>query len=102
MGFHRAVLILAHSRDYWTLVARWDDRTAQLITPLLRGRPLDRSPDHSGRVVSLVHMNISALQREYNESRPHRPLKDRTPAEFAKQAAENPLCALGITAGQPP
>ena len=34
---------------------------------------------------------IEAWRREYNESRPHRALQDRTPEEFAKRVAENHL-----------
>ena len=45
---------------------------------------------------------IEAGRREYNESRPHRALKDRTPAECAKRAAENLLCEPVITAGDSP
>lgn len=45
---------------------------------------------------------IEAWRREYNESRPHRALQDRTPAEFAKQAAENPFCEPAHTAGHSP
>lgn len=45
---------------------------------------------------------IEAWRREYNESRPHRALQDQTPAEFAKRAAENPLCEPIITAGDSP
>jgi putative transposase len=41
---------------------------------------------------------IETWRREYNESRPHRALQDRTPAEFVRQTAENPLSAPGITA----
>ena len=45
---------------------------------------------------------IEAGRREYNESRPHRALKDRTSAECAKRAAENLLCEPVITAGDSP
>ena len=45
---------------------------------------------------------IEAWRREYNETRPHRALQDRTPQEFAKRAAENPLCGSAITAGNSP
>src|SRR4029077_4248552 len=34
---------------------------------------------------------IEAGRREYNESRPHRALRDRTPEEFAKVVAANHL-----------
>jgi putative transposase len=40
---------------------------------------------------------IEAWRREYNESRPHRALQDRTPEEFAKRVAENPLSEPLIT-----
>jgi putative transposase len=49
-----------------------------------------------------AQVRIEAWRREYNESRPHRALQDRTPAEFVRQAAENPLSAPGITAGHSP
>jgi putative transposase len=42
---------------------------------------------------------IEAWRREYNESRPHRALQDRTPEEFAKRVAENQLSEPLITAG---
>jgi len=42
---------------------------------------------------------IEAWRREYNESRPHRALQDRTPEEFAKRVAENHLSEPIITAG---
>ena len=45
---------------------------------------------------------IEAWRREYNESRPHRALQDRTPEEFAKRVAENPLSEPLITAGHSP
>jgi putative transposase len=45
---------------------------------------------------------IEAWRREYNESRPHRALQDRTPEEFAKAHAENQLCERLITAGNSP
>ena len=45
---------------------------------------------------------IEAWRREYNESRPHRALQDRTPAEYAKRVAENSLCEPIITAGHSP
>ena len=45
---------------------------------------------------------IEAWRREYNESRPHRALQDRTPAEFAKCAAEDLVREPLITAGDSP
>ena len=45
---------------------------------------------------------IEAWRREYNESRPHRALQDRTPKEFAKRVAENPLSEPLITVGHSP
>ena len=45
---------------------------------------------------------IEAWRREYNESRPHRALQDRTPEEFAMAYAENHLCEPIITAGNSP
>ena len=45
---------------------------------------------------------IEAWRREYNESRPHRALQDRTPEEFARTHAENHLCEPIITAGNSP
>jgi len=45
---------------------------------------------------------IEAWRREYNESRPHRALQDRTPEEFAKRIAENHLSEPLITAGHSP
>jgi putative transposase len=45
---------------------------------------------------------IEAWRREYNESRPHRALQDRTPEEFARAYAENHLCEPIITAGNSP
>lgn len=45
---------------------------------------------------------IEAWRREYNESRPHRALQDRTPAEFAKGAAEDLVREPRITAGDSP
>jgi len=45
---------------------------------------------------------LEAWRREYNESRPHRALQDRTPEEFAKRVAENPLSVPLITAGDSP
>ena len=45
---------------------------------------------------------IEAWRREYNESRPHRALRDRTPKEFAKRVAENPLSEPLITVGHSP
>lgn len=49
-----------------------------------------------------AQVRIEAWRREYNESRPHRGLQDRTPTEFAKRAAENPLCEPALTAGDSP
>lgn len=49
-----------------------------------------------------AHVRIDAWRREYNESRPHRALQDQTPAEFAKRAAENPLCEPALIAGASP
>jgi len=45
---------------------------------------------------------IEVWRREYNESRPHRALQDRTPEEFAKRVAQNPLCEPVNTAGDSP
>jgi putative transposase len=45
---------------------------------------------------------IEVWRREYNESRPHRALQDRTPEEFAKGLAEKQLCGPTITAGHSP
>jgi Transposase and inactivated derivatives len=45
---------------------------------------------------------IAAWRREYNESRPHRALQDRTPEEFARAYAENHLCEPVHTAGNSP
>ncbi len=45
---------------------------------------------------------IEVWRREYHESRPHRALQDRTPAEFAKRAAENSLRESLNTAGDSP
>jgi putative transposase len=45
---------------------------------------------------------IEAWRREYNESRPHRALQDRTPEEFARAHADNQLCEPLITAGHSP
>ena len=45
---------------------------------------------------------IEAWRREYNESRPHRALQDRTPEEFARAHAENDLRELVHTAGNSP
>jgi len=41
--------------------------------------------------LSEAQARIETWRREYNESRPHRALQDRAPAEFAKRDAENPL-----------
>jgi len=49
-----------------------------------------------------AHDRIEAWRREYNESRPHRALQDRTPEEFARAHAENHLCEPLITAGNSP
>ena len=49
-----------------------------------------------------AHDRIEAWRREYNESRPHRALQDRTPEEFARVHAENELCEPLITAGTSP
>lgn len=49
-----------------------------------------------------AHEHIEAWRREYNESRPHRALQDRTPAEFARAHAENDLRELVHTAGHSP
>ena len=45
---------------------------------------------------------IEAWRREYNESRPHRALQDRTPEEFARAHAENDLREPVHTAGNSP
>ena len=45
---------------------------------------------------------IETWRQEYNESRPHRALQDRTPEEFARVHAENHLCEPLITAGNSP
>jgi putative transposase len=45
---------------------------------------------------------IEAWRREYNESRPHPALQDRTPDEFAKGVAENDLRTLLISVGDSP
>ena len=45
---------------------------------------------------------IETWRQEYNESRPHRALEDRTPEEFARAHAENQLCEPLITAGNSP
>ena len=49
-----------------------------------------------------AQVRIEAWRREYNESRPYRALQDRTPAEFARQATENPFSTRAITAGHSP
>jgi putative transposase len=49
-----------------------------------------------------AHDRIEAWRREYNESRPHRALRDCTPEEFAKAVAENQLREPLITAGNSP
>lgn len=49
-----------------------------------------------------AQIRIEAWRREYNESRPHRALQDRTPAEFAKWAAENSLREPALIAGDSP
>jgi putative transposase len=45
---------------------------------------------------------IETWRQEYNESRPHRALQDRTPEEFARAHTENHLCEPLITAGNSP
>lgn len=45
---------------------------------------------------------IEAWRREYNESRPHRALRDRTPEELAKVVAANHLGKLLSTVGDSP
>ncbi len=45
---------------------------------------------------------IETWRQEYNESRPHRTLQDRTPEEFAKWVAENRLGEPVVTAGNSP
>jgi len=45
---------------------------------------------------------IETWRREYNESRPHRALQDRTPDEFARDYAQDHLCEPLITAGGSP
>ena len=45
---------------------------------------------------------IETWRQDYNESRPHRALLDRTPEEFARVHAENQLCEPLITAGDSP
>jgi len=45
---------------------------------------------------------IEAWRWEYNESRPHRALQDRTPEEFGKGVAEKHLSEPLITAGHSP
>ena len=45
---------------------------------------------------------IEAWRREYNESRPHRALRDRTPEEFAKVVAANHLGELLTNVGDSP
>ena len=49
-----------------------------------------------------AHDRIEAWRREYNESRPHQALQDRTPEEFARAHAENQLREPLITAGNSP
>jgi putative transposase len=49
-----------------------------------------------------AHDRIEVWRREYNESRPHRALQDRTPEEFARAHAENQLSEPLITAGHSP
>lgn len=49
-----------------------------------------------------AHDRIAAWRREYNESRPHRALQERTPEEFARAHAENQLCEPVITTGDSP
>ena len=49
-----------------------------------------------------AHDRIEVWRREYNESRPHRALQDRTPEEFARAHAENQLCEPRSTAGHSP
>ena len=49
-----------------------------------------------------AQVRIEAWRREYNESRPHRALHDRTPAEFAKRAAKNSLCEPALIAEDSP
>jgi putative transposase len=49
-----------------------------------------------------AQVRIEAWRREYNESRPHRALQDRTPEKFAKRVAENHLSEPIITAGNSP
>lgn len=46
-----------------------------------------------------AYLRIEAFRREYDPTRPHRALQDRTPAEFAKRAAENPPCEPAMTDG---
>jgi putative transposase len=45
---------------------------------------------------------IEAWRREYNESRPHRALGERTPSEFARQLATQGLLASSQIAGDSP
>jgi putative transposase len=49
-----------------------------------------------------AHDRIEAWRCEYNESRPHRALRDRTPEEFARAVAENLPPDPLITAGNSP
>jgi hypothetical protein len=79
--------------------------------PIIRGQfPLSRDLIHLAGfflashpiAVRDAHDRIEAWRREYNQSRPHRALRDRTPDEFAKAVAENQLREALITAGNSP
>jgi putative transposase len=57
-----------------------------------------------GKLTDNVHVESfnATLRREYNESRPHRALRDRTPEEFAKVVAANHLGELLTNVGDSP
>ena len=77
----------------------WENRSVESFNATLRrkGRNV-----HWFESLPEAQVRIEAWRREYNESRPYRALQDRTPAEFARQATENPFSTRAITAGHSP
>ena len=57
---------------------------------------------HGFTSLSEAKQIIEAWRREYNESRPHRALGERTPNEFAGQLGASPQLATAQTAGDSP
>ena len=67
-------------------------KRGELLTVANGGRVV-QGPEGEPKVAGTLHSTFEAWRQEYNGSRPHRALDDRTPSEFASQYAASRVLA---------